>query len=569
MILKALYDYYHRSDNLPPFGTELKEIHYIIVIDKDGKFIRLEDCKIGKKEHLSFLVRKSVDRTSADAAWFLYDKSEYVFGFPESDKSQSRFNCFKEKIHDIAKLAPENTDVKALCEFYKQNSRDIIQTLESDPLWKDLSKKAATNNILFSFRIEGDTKIVAEKDELIKLDRNSSNNSEDTICLITGDKCYPVKTTSAIMIPGSQIKAKLVSFQVNSGYDSYGKEKGLNAPISEEAEFAYSTALKHMLSKESRNKFMLGKRTFVFWASSNGEAARQAEDEMFQMFGFATNENTDDPNKGIMQVRKVFEAIYSGKLETKDDDKFYILGLALNVSRIAVVYWQETPLKDFAAMILKHFEDMDIIDTYKEKKPYFGLHSILGAVTLGGKSSEATPNLPEAVVKSIFQGLPYPFTLYASCIRRITAEHDPSLTRVAILKAYLNRINNNITITKMLDKENTNQGYLLGRLFATLVKIQKDVNGKDTISERYMNTISSTPAAVFSTIMNLSVHHSAKLSAGKAVYYEKLKQEIINKLSSNAVPAHLDIQDQGLFFIGYYHQRQDFFTSKSAEIEEQ
>ena len=189
MILKALYDYYHRSDNLPPFGTELKEIHYIIVIDKDGKFIRLEDCKIGKKEHLSFLVRKSVDRTSADAAWFLYDKSEYVFGFPESDKSQSRFNCFKEKIHDIAKLVPENTDVKALCEFYKQNSRDIIQTLESDPLWKDIldykSKKAATKDLMFSFRIEGDTKIVAEKDELIKLDRNSSNNSEDSICLIT------------------------------------------------------------------------------------------------------------------------------------------------------------------------------------------------------------------------------------------------------------------------------------------------------------------------------------------------------------------------------------------------
>ena len=125
----------------------------------------------------------------------------------------------------------------------------------------------------------------------------------------------------------------------------------------------------------------------------------------------------------------------------------------------------------------------------------------------------------------------------------------------------------------MLDKENTNQGYLLGRLFATLVKIQEDANGKDanvkdTISKRYMNTISCTPAAVFSTIMNLSVHHSAKLSVGKAVYYEKLKQEIIDKLSSNAVPAHLDIQDQGLFFIGYYHQRQDFFTSKSAETEE-
>ena len=572
MILKALYDYYHRCDSMPPFGMELKDIHYLVVISKDGKFIRLEDCTIGKNETASFLVCRKVERTSADAANFLYDKSEYAFGFPESDKSKSRFNCFKEKVKEIAEKVPDNTDIQALLKFYNQEPKDIISQLERDPLWKNIteykSKKSATKDLLFSFRIEGDNKIIAEKEELIKLNYGTNEAKTDAVCLITGEKCSPVETTFSTMITGSKATAKLVAFQVSSGYDSYGKEKGLNAPISEEAEFAYTTALKHLLSKDSKNRFMLGSRTFVFWASSNNEAALQAEDELFNLFGFAKEEKTDDPDKGIMQVRKVFNAIYNGTLNTKDDDKFYILGLAPNAARIAVVYWQETPLKEFAAMILKHFDDMDIIDTRKEKKPYFGLHSILGAVTLGGKSSEATPNLPEAVVKSIFQGLPYPFTLYASCIRRITAEHTPSLTRVAILKAYLNRINNNITITKMLDKENTNQGYLLGRLFATLVKIQEDANGKDTISARYMNTISSTPAAVFSTIMNLSVHHSAKLSVGKAVYYEKLKQEIIDKLSSNAVPAHLDIQDQGLFFIGYYHQRQDFFTSKSAETEE-
>ena len=120
----------------------------------------------------------------------------------------------------------------------------------------------------------------------------------------------------------------------------------------------------------------------------------------------------------------------------------------------------------------------------------------------------------------------------------------------------------------MLDNENTNQGYLLGRLFATLVKIQEDANGIDSMRERYMNAMSTTPAAVLSTILNLSVHHSTKLAAGKAVFYEKLKQEIIEKMSSKNIPTHLDLQEQGLFFIGYYHQRQDFFTRKPAETEE-
>ena len=117
----------------------------------------------------------------------------------------------------------------------------------------------------------------------------------------------------------------------------------------------------------------------------------------------------------------------------------------------------------------------------------------------------------------------------------------------------------------MLDKENQNQGYLCGRLFAVLEKIQEDANGIHTIRERYLNSASATPAMVFATILNLSTHHLEKLNAGAQIFYEKLKQEIISKLDASGFPAHLDLQDQGRFFVGYYHQRQDFFTSKEIE----
>jgi CRISPR-associated protein Csd1 len=194
------------------------------------------------------------------------------------------------------------------------------------------------------------------------------------------------------------------------------------------------------------------------------------------------------------------------------------------------------------------------------------LRNILGTVTLGGKVSDAPPNLPDAVVKSIFQGIPYSYTLFASCIRRIRAESADKnkdsvhITRAAIIKAYLNRINNNQEIKVMLDKENTNPGYLCGRLFAVLDKIQEEANNQHSIRERYMNSASSTPAAVFSTILNLSNHHVENLkNEGRKIYFEKLKQEIINKIDAAGFKAQLDLQDQGRFFIGYYHQRQDFF----------
>ncbi len=565
MILKALYDYYHRCGNLPAPGMELKEIGFIIVISNEGKFIRFEDRRIDKKSAQQFLVKKSVGRSSAPVANYLYDNSQYVFGYSNKGDTQSMrkyFDVFKAKIKDIYEKHPDNNDIKAVYAFYQQDLSDVIETMMKDSLWDDIDKNLNKKYSIFSFRIEGDRDIVASKKELMDLKKDEDGTGQ-AYCLVTGKKANPVEVTTATMIPGSQATAKLVAFQVNSGYDSYGKSKGYNAPISEEAEFAYTTALNAMLAKDSHNKFVIGTRTFLFWASSDSDASKKTEEGLFSLFGkFEANE--DDPNRRIELVRDTFMSVYNGKLHANKDDKFFILGLAPNSARIAVVYWSEQPLREFAGLISRHFEDMEIVDIRKDRKPYAGLHSMLGSVTLSGKSSDAAPNLPDAVVKSIFQGLPYPMSLFQACVRRIRAEQSVTIVRAAIIKAYLNRLNNNndIKIKIMLDKENQNQGYLCGRLFAVLDKIQEDANGIHSIRERYMNSASSTPATVFSTVLNLSAHHLEKLNNGKQVYYEKLKQEIISKLDADGFPAHLSLQDQGRFFVGYYHQRQDFFTSK-------
>lgn len=567
MILKALYDYYNRCNNLPAKGLEEKEIGFLIVLSPNGQFLRFEDCRTGKDRARVYLVKKHVGRSSAAVANYLYDNSAYVLGYSEktNGKEQLYFDTFKEKVESIGDAFPDNKDITAIRKFYG-NSRDmIIELVSQDALWEDIKKNLSKKYSTFSFRIEGDLKIVAEKKELLQLENSQDEANVTHLCLVSGKHGPSVETTTATMIPGSQAIAKLVSFQVNSGYDSYGKTKCGNAPISEEAEFAYTTALNSMLQKGSRNKFMLGTRTFVFWASNNNEASMETEESLFDLLGFSEEAN-DDPNANLMKVRKVFESIYSGIMKTGLDDKFYILGLAPNSARIAVVYWSETTLKDFAEKILCHFNDMEIHDTRKDKKPYMGIREIISSVTLGGKMSDATPNLPEAVVKSIFQGLPYPQTLYSACLSRIRAEQKLTITRAAIIKAYLNRqSNNNKKIDIMLDKDNNNQGYLCGRLFAVLDKIQEDANNISSIRERYMNAASATPSAVFATILNLSVHHSEKLDEGRRIYFEKLKQEILDKVSADGFPTHLDLQDQGRFFVGYYHQRQDFFTSKKEQ----
>ena len=596
-------------------GMEEKEIGFIIVLSKEGRFVRFEDCRTGKSQARTYLVKKHVGRSSAIVANYLYDNSTYVLGYADMDKEvdkckeqvdlleklaaqsvaaqnayekakeelkelenkrsikeQSCLDAFKNKLISIFHSYPDSYELSLVCKFYQQDKDDILSSIKQDSLWEDIKKNLSKKYSTFSFRIEDDLKIIAEKKELLQLDEAEEMNGEKDICLITGDRGVVVDTTTATMIPGSQATAKLVAFQVNSGYDSYGKKKCGNAPISKTAEFAYTTALNAMLQKGSHNKFSVGNRTFVFWASSNSEAAEQTEGSLFDLLGY-TEEEGDDPNAKIEQVRKVFTAIYSGSLKTSLEDRFFILGLAPNSARIAVVYWSESSLREFAGKILQHFKDMEIIDTRKEGKPYMGIKDMLAAVTLSGKQSEATPNLPEAIVNSIFQGTPYPFTLFSACIRRIRAEsgsHDKKairIARMAIIKAYLNRTNsNNKKIEIMLDKSNTNQGYLCGRLFAVLDKIQEDANGISSIRERYMNAASATPASVFATILNLSSHHMEKLTNdGKKIFFEKMKQEIMDKIPATGFPAHLNLQDQGRFFIGYYHQRQEFFTKKEEE----
>ena len=557
MILKALYDYYNRCDNLPAKGLEEKEIGYLIIIKDDGSFLRLESRMKDKKQASRFLVLQTVKRSGKKfVPNYLWDNVEYILG--GSGSSDEKNHTFVKMVSELSELKPDSKTIAAIKEFYA-NVKVNVPVVMEDPLWSEMQK----SNKTISFLIEGETKIAAENKDVWNIVLYQKSNDIQKHCLVSSEKGYVARLHSTIKL--TKDTGPIVSFQKGKGYDSYGKEQAYNAPISEEAEFAYTTALNSLLQKGSRNKFMLGTRTFVFWASNNNEASMETEESLFDLLGFSEDAN-DDPNAKIMKVRRVFESIYSGIMKTGLDDKFYILGLAPNSARIAVVYWSETTLKDFAEKILRHFSDMEIHDTRKDKKPYMGIREIISSVTLGGKMSDATPNLPEAVVKSIFQGLPYPATLYSACLRRIRAEQKLTITRAAIIKAYLNRqSNNNKKIDIMLDKDNNNQGYLCGRLFAVLDKIQEEANNISSIRERYMNAASATPSTVFATILNLSQHHAEKLNEGRKISFEKIKQEIFDKLPADGFPTHLDLQDQGRFFVGYYHQRQDFFTSKKEQ----
>lgn len=579
MILQALYEYYQRKaldpdSNIAPQGFEWKEIPFIIVIDKEGNFIRLEDTNegVGKEKRAKrFLVQKTVGRSGSNswqAANIFWDHFGYVLAHPKDDTEKAKADSIKQQssfIKEVNKWSdsyPENDQFDAVKKFY-QLENNYTKAFD-DPIWPDCSKKPGTN---LSFRILGEFLVVAEHPDLHVSESDtiseSDNNIKKGICLITGEKSEIAVLHTATSLPGGKSGGKLVGFQKNSGYDSYNKEQGHNAPISKKAEDAYTTALNVLLGKDSKNKYKIGDTSVVFWS----EKASVFEDSF--SFFFAAPPK-DDPDANIREVRSFLEAARTGVLKTEGKNKFNVLGLAPNAARISVRFWKSGTIDEFSDRIVQHFNDLEMVRGAKEEREFFSLFNLLTNISFQYKLDNLQPNLIESVMQSILNGTPYPATLQMQCLCRIKAEQNVSYIRASILKAYLNRKNRIINhfkerdITMALDLENKNQGYLCGRLFAVLEKIQEDAQPgiNATIKDRFYGAASTTPITVFSRLLSLSNHHLGKLQPGKKLWNEKLIQDIIDGVNSNGMPSHLSLDDQSRFAIGYYQQRKDLFTSK-------
>jgi CRISPR-associated protein Csd1 len=249
--------------------------------------------------------------------------------------------------------------------------------------------------------------------------------------------------------------------------------------------------------------------------------------------------------------------------------RFFVLGLAPNAARIAVRFWYAGTVGEVAANISAHFDDLEIVAPPKWS-PYLSLRTLLRGIALQGDLENVPPNLAGDFMKAILTGTPYPRTLLAGALRRVRAERDVTYPRAALVKAVLARETRYYgslekEVGMSLDGSTTNVGYCLGRLFAVLEKAQEEASPgiNATIRDRFYGAASATPVAAFPHLLKLKNHHLAKLeNRGRAVNLERLIGEIMDGVSD--FPAHLSLQDQGRFAVGYYHQRQDLFKKRET-----
>ncbi|MGP5556260.1 type I-C CRISPR-associated protein Cas8c/Csd1 [Psychrobacter celer] len=602
MILHALTEYYHRKSKssqgsgIAPQGFENKQIPFIIVITKDGDFASLDDTRgndTATKKGNYFLVPLSESRSgknSYQTTNILWDHYGYLLAHPkeitgstkisanqldvENQKSIKMANLqhqvFIDKVDTLHHSMPNDSGILAVKKFLANQNN--IDKVKSDSKWTDCQKIKGCN---LTFRLQGQPELICQSKAIQNHLKNQLETPSETeesleaICLVAG-KQLPI---ARLHQPISGVNAKPSPFaSINlDAFESYGKTQGYGFPVSETAMFEYTTSLNTLL--KSDNRFRLGEVSVVCWS----EKSSQKEQEIpFILNG--GGQTKDNPDAYVDSVQKLFSSFHHGVYDKPDGEQImYVLGLSPNSARIVVRFWHQSTIAALSTNIAHWFNDIEMIRGHNSPYPkYMPLLRLICSLVFEGKIENLPPNVVADATRSILEGTSLPITVLQLAIRRNRADQSVTYARASLIKAYLNRKARSTAsstfkeISVGYDKDRNDIGYVLGALFAVLEKIQEESteSGKinATIRDRYYGSASSTPVTVFATLLKLSQHHLSKIrkrSHGRSINLNKMLSEIIEK--TNTFPSHLNMEQQGLFAIGYYHRRQEFFNTQKNQ----
>ena len=576
MILHALTQYYQRkaeSDGgVAPEGFENKEIPFIIVIDKQGKFIQLEDTrelKNKKKVARTFLVPKGLGRSgskSYEVSNLLWDHYGYVLAYAgekgqeQADKQHASFTA---NVNELKQALPDDAGVAAVAAFLASAAEKSKAMQAAN--WVECAKVKGCN---LSFRLVDEAVDLVCQSKAVQAyvsqaNQAQSDNIPKGICLVTG-KLAPI---ARLHNPVKGVNAKPAPFtSVNlSAFESYGKEQGFIFPVGEQAMFEYTTALNTLLACE--NRFRIGDVTAICWSAK----PTPLEEHLASLI---SGGGKDNPDAHIDAVKSLYKSLYSGKYTEPDGkEKFYLLGLSPNSARIVVRFWHETTVATLSEGIAAWYDDLQMVRGENSPYPeYMPLPRLLGNLVLDGKMENLPSDLIAQVTDAALNNRVLPVSLLQAALRLNKAEQKITYGRASLLKAYINRairagrLKNMKELTMSLDRNRQDIGYVLGRLFAVLEKTQAEANPglNATIADRYFGSASSTPIAVFGTLMRLLPHHLNKLEfEGRAVQLQWEIRQILEHCQR--FPNHLNLEQQGLFAIGYYHETQFLFTKDALK----
>lgn len=598
MLIKALCDYY---DILADGGKLLPEdysqvgIHYVISLTPDGKIEDIVDYQL--REHITDKKGKTkeinnarlvnlprrTEKTGIDPN-IIEHRPVYIFGlnlddtgFTDADKTNKA-----KKSHEAFKEANlrflEGLD-SPVANAYRAFIESWVPSDEvNNPHLLGIGKNY--KNLSFGFCLNGNLGLLLHDDPIIKAKwerefaaRNAASDSEVTAqCAVTGSKEPIARIHNKIsgIIGGLPTGSVFIGYKNTAGC-SYGNEQSYNSNISETAMKKYTAALNYLL-KDKNHKNSIDNITVVYWSADKNDACSQFVsqavfgDDFGDDFGGsapADKSDTDNSLKGIMQ------SAYSGKLVQdsfsflKDVDTnvdFYIVGMKPNSARVAVKFIYHRKFGEVFQNIVMHQTDMQIS---ANGKPVSMNRLKKELIPLKSSNAEIDSSLLAEIFNAVINGTNYPPFLLSTLVMRAKVDRDINYVRAGAIKACINRTsrlnNQKEELTMSLDKNNNDQAYLCGRLFAALEKLQQEASNDSlnrTIKNAYFASAATKPATVFPTLLKLSQNHMKNLkkkSDNTATKFSDLIIEIMDGIEGK-FPDTLTLTEQGTFMVGYYQQ---------------
>lgn len=642
MILQSLAQLAEREGLIGNPDFQIGEVSWVIRLMPDGAFLTLQSLlqepqgkKKGRPRGQRVPIPRRSGRTSGVQADFLVDNAQYVLGLNVDPKKKSKTDRLEQCRRSFQQMVAAATDdagtstVGAVLAFL---SGEQVESAKREVMDKADAKELLSNHLI-AFSVEDlDTRFVHDLPEVQKywgrLRHEASNQADGVQCLVTGEIAPPIDKHPPIKrVPGgSSSGVSIVSYN-SSAFESYGFNRNDNAPVSRAAAEAYVTALNRLLDpstpdpKDSQirlpeQRVQISDDTVaVFWTDDSSEvpaAIRPALDEQDDALDFfdvqlkhRDDEDWGDPapdaddTSSATALRDELERPWKGRKAeaVTDDAPFRLLILSGGQGRATVRRFHTSHTRAIVENIRRWFDDIDLNGWYGSR----ALYHMLRALALRGDRRNLPPGLASDVFVSILMGGPLPTGILEAAVRRARSEPEYRVTsqRAGLIKAFLIRSRDRLAgqgihfeeINTTMNENEKNQGYVLGRLFACVERMQELAleNVNANVADKYFSAACATPQAVFPRLLKTEVHHFGKAKDGKypgsAHWLHKQIGEIANVLvgETNGMqdgeklghflkrsagramagfPAFLPLPEQGLFTLGYHQQRNEFFKKR-------
>jgi CRISPR-associated protein Csd1 len=595
MLVQALAEYadHYLAEELNDAAWEMKPVPWLLEISRQGTFLnttpRMMAETRGKKQvqvPMQMTVPRSpVNRNSGEHPLLGTDDIAYVLGIGPWTPDKSADKGKAQKHHEafvalIGKAAAETGDAAlGACTRFYANAEEVEKARRA--------LQDAKPGTLVALAV-GEPLVEREPVRQFWRKHYQATFAErmegyDGECMISG-KFGPIAPThekikGVSSLGGQAAGVALMSFD-KEAFRSYGWEQNRNSPVSPDRALAYVLAFNNLLKQDKGQRKDIAGIGFLYWLKNPADL--DALDLM----------DRADPQ----QVKKLLS--FDQRSEP-DANRFYMVAVSGNGGRLRVHHWADLALPQVKDNLKNWHEQLRVEFPWDEAAPV-RLWQLLYALDREGKPDDHTVL---ALLRRGVEGVPLGYAVLSTALTRLRhpggsdakekagdKKSDPmSLARLRVPIGLIRMCINDLfrqfpkkgysEMCEGLDESCKIPAYVCGRLMAAYEDLQRATARKSgvpintTITDRFFSLASTYPSAAFAEIVDLGQKHLRKLrrlDGGAAFGIEKRIMEISKLLQpgeKGPYPSDLSLEGQGLFALGYFHQKSRSISDASDAID--